>query len=124
MRRVFYSCAVAFSLISTSACLFAQIPQSPGKEHEELKEMEGIWDAIMKMPDGSEVKAESEFKMTCEGMWLASDFRGDFGGLKFHGKKTTPATRNGAHELAKPENAAPNFAQYASAPSRVAPEKR
>lgn len=86
MRRVFFSCAVVVSLISTSAGLLAQAPQSPGKEHEELKSMEGVWDAVMKMPDGSEVKAESEFKMTCEGMWLASDFRGDFGGLKFHGK--------------------------------------
>ncbi|MEJ7592003.1 MAG: DUF1579 family protein [Planctomycetaceae bacterium] len=86
MRRVFYSCVVAVAIISTSACLFAQTPQSPGKEHEELKALEGVWDAAMKMADGSEVKAESEFKMTCEGMWLASDFRGDFGGMKFHGK--------------------------------------
>lgn len=86
MRRVFFSCAVVVSLIFTSASLSAQAPQSPGKEHEELKAMEGVWDAAMKMPDGSEVNAESEYKMTCEGMWLASDFRGDFGGLKFHGK--------------------------------------
>ena len=74
------------SLILTSACVFAQAPQSPGKEHEELKALEGVWDAAMKMADGSEVKAESEFKMTCEGMWLASDFRGEFGEVKFHGK--------------------------------------
>lgn len=86
MRRFFFQCAVVVSLILTSASLSAQAPQSPGKEHEELKAMEGIWDAAMKMPDGTEVNAESEFKMTCEGMWLASDFRGDFGGLKFHGK--------------------------------------
>lgn len=86
MRRVFFSCAVVVSLMLTSASVSAQEPQSPGKEHEELKAMEGVWDAVMKMPDGSEVKAESEFKMTCEGMWLASDFRGDFGGSKFHGK--------------------------------------
>jgi hypothetical protein len=86
MRRVLFSCAVAVTLISTSASLSAQEPQSPGKEHEELKAMEGVWDAVMKMPDGTEVKAESEQKMTCEGMWLATDFRGDFGGMKFHGK--------------------------------------
>ncbi len=86
MRRVFFSCAVVVSLILTSASLFAQAPQSPGKEHEELKAMEGVWDAALKMGDGSEVKAESEFKMTCEGMWLTSDFRADFGGMKFQGK--------------------------------------
>lgn len=86
MRRVFFPCAVVVSLILTSASLSAQAPQSPGKEHEELKAMEGIWDAAIKMPDGSEVKAESEMKMTCEGMWLASDFRGEFGSVKFHGK--------------------------------------
>ncbi len=86
MRRLFLSFAVVVSLILTSSNLFAQAPQSPGKEHEELKALEGMWDATMKMPDGSEVKAESEYKMTCEGMWLSSDFHGDFGGLKFHGK--------------------------------------
>lgn len=85
MRRVFFSCAVV-AMISTSASLFAQAPQSPGKEHEELKALAGVWDAAMKMADGSEVKAESEYKMICEGMWLSSDFRGDFGGMKFQGK--------------------------------------
>lgn len=86
MRRVLFSCAVVVSLILSSASLSAQTPQTPGKEHDELKAMEGVWDAAMKMPDGSEVQAESEYKMICEGMWLASDFRGDFGGMKFQGK--------------------------------------
>ncbi len=86
MRRVFFSWVVAVSLILTSASLFAQAPQSPGKEHEELKALTGVWDAAMKMADGSEVKAESEMKMICEGMWLSTDFRGDFGGTKFQGK--------------------------------------
>ncbi len=78
--------ALAFLLLTGSASVFAQAPASPGKEHEELKAMEGKWDAVMAMPDGSEVKGLSEYKMTCEGMWLSSDFHGDFGGLKFHGK--------------------------------------
>ena len=86
MRRVFFSWVVAVSLILTSASLFAQAPQSPGKEHEELKARTGVWDAALKMADGSEVKAESEMKMICEGMWLSTDFRGDFGGTKFQGK--------------------------------------
>lgn len=86
MRRIFFSCAVVVWLMSTSAGLFAQAPQSPGKEHEELKALTGIWDATLKMADGSEVKAESEMKMICEGMWLTSEFRADFGGTKFQGK--------------------------------------
>lgn len=86
MRRLFVSCSlVLISLISSSAQAFAQEPQSPGKEHEELKALEGTWDAAMTM-EGAEVKAVSEFKMTCEGMWLSSDFRAEFNGLKFHGK--------------------------------------
>lgn len=86
MRRLIFSFTVVVSVILATSSLYAQAPQSPGKEHEELKALEGQWDATMKMPDGSEVKAESEYKMTCEGMWLESEFRGDFGGLKFQGK--------------------------------------
>ena len=86
MRQWIFSCTAVVSLIVASSNLFAQAPQSPGKEHEELKALEGVWDAAMKMADGSEVKAECDYKMTCGGMWLASDFQGDFGGLKFHGK--------------------------------------
>lgn len=86
MRRLFFSFTVVVSMFLASSNVFAQVPQSPGKEHEELKALEGMWDAAMKMSDGSEVKAECDYKMTCGGMWLASDFHGDFGGLKFHGK--------------------------------------
>lgn len=86
MRRLLFTFTAVVSLIFVSSNLFAQAPQSPGQEHEELKALEGMWDAAMKMSDGSEVKAECDYKMTCEGMWLTSDFHGDFGGLKFHGK--------------------------------------
>jgi len=86
MRRLLFTFTAVVSLIFVSSNLFAQAPQSPGQEHEELKALEGMWDAAMKMSDGSEVKAECDYKMTCEGMWLTSNFHGDFGGLKFHGK--------------------------------------
>ena len=64
----------------------AQEPQTPGPEQAELKALEGTWDAVMKMADGSEVKGVAEYKMICEGMWLQSDFKSDFGGMKFHGR--------------------------------------
>lgn len=85
MRYLTVLAGLMMSLV-VAGSVSAQEPQSPGKEHEELKSLEGTWDAVLKMADGSETKAVSEFKMTCEGMWLASDFHGDFGGLKFHGK--------------------------------------
>ena len=72
---------VAFSLPVS-----AQQPQSPGKEHEELKALEGEWEAVLQMPDGTEMKGSSEFKMTCGGMWLESNFKGDLGGFAFHGR--------------------------------------
>ncbi len=78
---VFLLGVVAFSLPAS-----AQAPQSPVKEHEELKAMEGEWDAVLKMADGSEMKGTSEFKMICGGMWLESNFKADFGGLPFHGR--------------------------------------
>lgn len=64
----------------------AQEPQTPGPEQAELKALEGTWDAVMKMADGSEMKGVAEYKMICEGMWLQSDFQSDFGGMKFHGR--------------------------------------
>ena len=83
----FVACLSVLSVLTyLSAGAFAQEPQQPGKEHEELKAAEGTWDAVLKMVDGSEMKGMAEFKMPCEGMWLESSFEADFGGTKFHGK--------------------------------------
>jgi hypothetical protein len=64
---------------------FGQEFPKPGPEHEKLKELEGNWDAVMDMA-GQKSKATSTYKSICGGMWLASDFQGDFGGLKFEGR--------------------------------------
>ncbi len=69
MRQVIASFTVLLvGLFVSNLSSFAQEPQRPGKEHEELKKMEGIWDAVVKAPDGSESKAVAEYKMVCEGM--------------------------------------------------------
>lgn len=60
-----------------------EFPQ-PGPEHEELKDLEGTWDAVMDM-GGQKSKATAVYKPICGGMWMASDFKGDFGGLAFEG---------------------------------------
>ena len=58
----------------------------PGPEHARLKSLEGTWDAVSIMPDGKKTKGEMTFKMECGGLWLASDFKGELEGTKFHGK--------------------------------------
>lgn len=56
----------------------------PGPEHEDLKKLEGTWDCVMDM-GGQKSKATSTYKSICGGMWMASDFEGDLGGVKFQG---------------------------------------
>lgn len=62
----------------------AQDFPKPGPEHEELKELVGEWDAVMDL-GGQKSKATATYKSICGGMWIASDFKGDFGGLPYQG---------------------------------------
>jgi hypothetical protein len=57
----------------------------PGPEHAMLKKQEGTWDTTMKMA-GAESKGIATYKMELGGLWLASTFEGDLGGMKFTGK--------------------------------------
>ena len=77
-------------MLSFVVCLFAgslsygqDFPQ-PGPEHKKLQEVVGTWDAVMDM-NGQTSKATAVYTSICGGMWLASDFEGDFGGLNFQG---------------------------------------
>ncbi|HEV3263156.1 MAG TPA: DUF1579 family protein, partial [Gemmataceae bacterium] len=63
-------------------------PPKPGPEHKMLKQFEGDWDATVAM-GGQESKASSSYKLGLGGFWLTHDFRGEFGGQKFHGRGTT-----------------------------------
>jgi hypothetical protein len=65
---------------------FAQPPvPQPGPEHKKLKELEGTWEAIIKAgPDES--KGTVVYKMELGGLWLTSEFQGDFAGMKFTGR--------------------------------------
>jgi hypothetical protein len=56
----------------------------PGPEHEMLKEMEGTWEATMKVGD-MESKGTMTYKMDLGGLWLLSDYEGSFGDMKFKG---------------------------------------
>ena len=81
---------LAVSLIagtfSRATLASAQEFPKPGPEHALLKEFEGTWSAVTKMPDGHESKGEMTYKMELGGLWLASHFTSDFGGLKFEGR--------------------------------------
>lgn len=63
----------------------AQQPSKPGPEHEKLRKLEGTWEATIKA-GGSESKGTVTYKMELGGLWLVSNFEGEFGGDKFQGK--------------------------------------
>jgi hypothetical protein len=71
------------SLIVAGACWGQEAP-TPGPEHERLKKLVGEWNAEMDA-GGQKSQAAATYKSICNGMWLSSDFEGDFGGFKFQG---------------------------------------
>lgn len=89
MRCSFQSAALVFALAVCSALFAEEQPQfaKPGPEHAELKKIEGTWDAVMKMAEVPQpMPAVATYKMDCDGMWLASDFKMDVPGFKYTGK--------------------------------------
>jgi len=74
---------LAFVMAHVAA--LGQSPPTPGPEHEALKKLEGAWNAKIKMGT-NESPATATYKMVCGGMWLMSDFQGQFDGQKFSGQ--------------------------------------
>ena len=70
----------------------AQQPPKPSAEHEVLAADEGTWDAtitsFMGGPDGEPTVSRGTEVNTllAGGLWLVSEFEGDFGGVKFVGR--------------------------------------
>ncbi len=83
VRVVVVICAVfAFFMPAVSA----QPPApKPGPEHERLKQLEGTWEATVRS-EGGESKGTMTYKMDLGGLWLVSDFKGEFAGQNFQGK--------------------------------------
>jgi hypothetical protein len=82
--------AVGLALSGSAA---AQQPPTPGPEHKVLAMDAGTWDATVEMfmsgappmvSKGTEVNT-----MGCGGLCLISDFKGDLGGMPFHGHGTS-----------------------------------
>jgi hypothetical protein len=86
MRRLMAQVVVCVIAVVSGGSLLAQTPQVPGPEHDELMALVGTWDATIKMTDGTESKGTAVYRSACSGMWLESEFHGEFGGQKFEGR--------------------------------------
>ena len=84
MSRTTWS-RVAWFVCFVPTVALAQEPPKPGPEHEKLKELVGTWDAVVKFGP-EESKGTMTWKMDLGGLWLVSEFQGEFGGEKFTGK--------------------------------------
>lgn len=68
-----------------SCVAFAQQPQTPGKEHERLKQLEGTWETTLEA-GGMKNKGTTVYKMGIGGMWLVGDMESTLGDAKYNGK--------------------------------------
>ena len=82
MKSALFSLVAACAFVA-NACFAQELPK-PGPEHEKLQAMVGEWDCVMEM-DGQKSKCKASYKSICGGMWIASDFEGTLGPMKFQG---------------------------------------
>jgi hypothetical protein len=88
----FIAIAQCLLVVLTAGVAMAQQAQQqppmpkPGPEHMDLKKLEGSWDCVVTSMDGKKTKGEASYKMECGGLWLVSDFKGEFDGAPFQGK--------------------------------------
>src|SRR5262245_15967286 len=85
MKTLRWFCAAALTVVLAVPAARAQEFPKTGPEHELLKKWEGTWETTMKFGD-METKGSATYKMELGGLWLASNFEGEFGGTKFYGK--------------------------------------
>jgi hypothetical protein len=82
---------VAVLLLAGGA--FAQDLPRPGKEHKELAKAAGKWKLTVKEGFNAGQTGTSEFKVVCNGMWVASDFKMDDGSFSGQGLDSYDATK-------------------------------
>jgi hypothetical protein len=78
------ACIAALVVSASTSLCHAQF--APGPEHAKLKPMVGVWDAEMSAAGAEPSKGMVTYKMALGGMWLESDFKGEFAGQEFSGK--------------------------------------
>lgn len=79
------SLTFALTLSPLTVPLVAQEMRGPGPQHETLKKMEGTWLAVASSM-GQESRGTMVCKMECGGLWLATDYQGEFAGMTFQGR--------------------------------------
>jgi hypothetical protein len=81
-------------LVAGAGAVLAQELPKPGPEHKVLEMDAGTWDATVEMfmapgaPPATSKGTETN-TIGCGGLCLISDFKGDFGGMPFHGHGTS-----------------------------------
>jgi hypothetical protein len=73
------------AVVLTAGGSFAQESAKPGKEHKELAKAAGKWKVTIKEGPTAGQTGTSDFKVVCNGMWLASDFKMDDGSFSGQG---------------------------------------
>ncbi len=89
--RAFGVCSAVVFLAAASGVARSQEAPKPGKEHKVLESELGTWDAVIKTwsdPKGepAESKGVETNTMMPGGLWLLSEFKGEFFGSEFHGR--------------------------------------
>lgn len=83
----FVAVAAVFSIgtfVGASLLRRTQEAPKPGAEHAVFKHFEGTWDAAVTMM-GQKSKGTQTDVVGCGGLYLITDFKGDMGGMPFHG---------------------------------------
>ncbi len=76
---------VALLLALAPVALRAQAVPEPVGEHRELTRFVGEWTATIRM-GGQESKGTFVARAVCGGLWIATEFRGEFGGTTYEGR--------------------------------------
>ena len=79
-------------LLVAATSLMAQGDAQPGPEHARLKQLEGSWDAVVRMGD-SQTTATSVHRMGPGGLWLISEFKAILVGSPLRDTASTVTTR-------------------------------
>ncbi len=77
---------MAVAVLGWTASAGAQAPPTPGPEHKMLGETAGTWECTIKMEGMEDSKGVSVNKVDLGGLWLTTEFNGEFAGMKFQGK--------------------------------------
>ena len=79
--------------VVVAGSLSAQDFPRPGKEHKELAKLAGKWKVKVTEGFSAGQTGASEFKVVCNGMWVASDFKMDDGSFTGQGLDSYDVTK-------------------------------